>query len=311
MHQQKKINIFFRPAGIVIFLLIIFIIVGAAAWIINYSEGKKAAAAADKIQQGIIRLHVLAVNRQMVNNRVPQSYYLTLSDCRGNCFYEIGAVTAEGEQMIIEKVFLGDIYIRSLRPEPGIFRLSLLSGEAYQTSSEARLLEIGSTLIQKSFIASFGINDYWQPVDFKSFAQKLPEAFLSGLSTGNIANIEVASKTDSGLPKSIGIYWRKEGGFPQLSVKLKQLGSPEEKVLRSEIRDFDSQLATICFDLPSGATSDYLVTLEPLGRAEERAKNISLRVFSEYNCEGDNLPTGIEKIEVTGQAIRVGNIKNE
>lgn len=298
--QQKKSNLFFRPAGIVIVLAVVFIIGGAIVWMIDYSGQKQAAATVDRIQQGIDRLKSLASNGQMINNRVPGFYTLTLKDCSKNCFYELGAVTAEGQEIALEKVFLGNTYIRSLRPAAGMFRLVLPAGEAGLASSSASLIEIGNPLSRRSFIISLDTAGQWQPADFKSFQQKLPEVYLPRLLSGSIANIEIATTTNFGVPKSVGIYWQKDGSFSQLSVKLSQVGLKAQKTLRSEIRSFDSRLATLCLDLPgSGPAAAYLVTLEPQGTAKEGAKNVSLRVFEEYNCQGDNLPEGVSKVEIS------------
>jgi hypothetical protein len=284
---------------VVIFLAIIFIIGGAIVWASDYSGQKQAAAAAARIQQGINRLKSLADAGQMINNRVPGAYLFTLRDCSENCFYELGAVTAEGQAIALEKVFLGDVYIQSLRPASGVFSITLPAGESGLSSTAASLLVIGSPLSRRGFIASFDAAGQWQPADFKSFRQKLPEAYLPRLLAGNLAKIEIASTTSSGAPRSVGIYWQKDGSFSQLSVKLSQVGSKDQSALRSEVRSFDSQLATLCFDLPDSSPAvAYLATLEPQGTAGEGAGNISLRVFKEYDCQGDNLPEGVNKVEI-------------
>ncbi len=299
MQQQKKINIFFRPAGVISFLAVILIIIGAVIWTINYSEGKKAMAAADKIQQGIIRLNVLAVNRQMVNDRVPASYSLALRDCRKNCFYELGVLTAEGQEIVLEKVFLGSVSVKSLRPTPGIFKIALLpDGEADGNSGVSNLIEISVAGGRSSFIASFDLADSWQVTDFKSFQNKLPEAYWSRLDAGDKARVEIVSTTVSGLPRSVGIYWRKGGYFSQLSVQFSQIAAVSRKDSRSEVRNFDSRLAALCFDLADNETASYLVTIEPRGTAAEYVRDISVRVFKEHNCRGDNLPEGVAAAEL-------------
>lgn len=297
--HPEKISFFFRPAGIIIFLLIIFIIGTAVAAAFDYNGRQQAAAAADQVQRGINRLKDLATERQLVNDRVPRAYIFRLRDCRQDCFYELGVLTAEGQTIALEKVFLGSVAIQSLSPQAGVLELILAAGESSPAAIGPYLAEIGTAFSRRRFLAAFTFGGQWQRADFTSFGQTLPEAYLPQLTAGGTADIEIVSTTEAGSPRSLGLYWQKNGSFSQLSVKLIQVGGSEEKVLRSEIRNFDSSLATLCFDLPDGQPQSYRVVLEPQGTAGETAENISLRVFKEADCRGDNLPQAIGQVEIS------------
>lgn len=294
--ENKKVNSHYVMAVLITVAAVIFIY--GIVWLIGYVGKTQAAAAADKVQQGISRLQSFASAGQMINNRVPASYSMILKDCSRDCAYEISATTAEGREVIIEKGYLGNVYLRNLRPETGALRLTRRAEETSSTAGDYSLLEIGSLLSGRAYLATFDVSNARQPADFTFFDNKLPEAYLPSLSAGRIAEIEIASATASGIPKSVGIYWKKNGSSIRLSVNLDKTVIAEKKAVRSEVRSFDSQLASLCFDLTGDAGATYLATLTAQGTAGEAARDISLLVFKEFDCRGDNLPEGISRVNL-------------
>jgi len=289
---------FFWPALVVIVLLAIFFGAIASVIFFSYLGQRQATAAADQIQQGINRLQDMASWQQRVNDRVPRAYVFDLDDCRQDCFYRLSVLTAEGEEIVLEKVFLGNVSVYSLRPKAGSLKISL-SADGDSSADSPNLVRLNTPFGRRDFLASFNISGKWQRTNFDAFDGQLPEAYLPRLEAGSSATIKINSSTDSGRPQSIGIYWQKEGSFSQLSVKLFQEDLAEERILHSEVRNFDSYLATLCLDLPSDGQSPYRVLLESQGAAGESAKDISLRVFKEYDCRGDNLSQAIGQVEIS------------